>query len=258
MPDKTAPKNTFCWDELATSDVAAAKSFYGRLFGWNANDVSMGPMPYTFAQLHDTAVVGLMALGPQHAAMNVPPHWLSWVAVEDADKSAARAKELGGRVLAGPMDYGDMGRGAIVAEPTGAAFALGQPQGAQQPRVVGEPGSVGWNELLSTNVDASATFLTKLLGWKASIDTMGHFQYTTFTAGGERVAGMLPMPKEAGPAPSHWLAYFVADSVDRSVARAKELGGKVLVPAFEVQGVGRFATLQDPQGAVFALAQMGA
>lgn len=254
MPDKIAALHTFCWDELSTTDVDAAKRFYGRLFDWTTNDVAMGPAPYTFAKIRDVAAAGLMKLPPEAAAGKVPPHWLSYVYVKDTDALAAKVTTLGGRVLAGPMDYGDMGRGAVIADPTGAAFALWQPKGAIDRRIVGETSAVGWNEILSTNVDASGAFLAKLLGWRPAVESFGHLQYTTFFAGEQRVAGMLPVPAKGMP--SQWLVYFVSDDVDASVSRAQELGGKLLMPAFDVAGVGRFATLQDPQGAAFALARI--
>jgi len=254
MPETIAARNTFCWDELATSDVDAAKRFYGRLFGWITADVSMGPMPYTFARIGELPAVGMMKLRPEHEAMKVPPHWLSWVHVDDADAVAARVSGLGGRVLAGPMDYGDMGRGAVIAEPTGAAFALWQPKGKIEARVKGQAGAVGWNEILTTNIDATGSFLAKLLGWRTRVDTIGPMTYTTFLAGEERVGGMLPVPQKGMPA--SWLVYFVSDDIDRSVAQASQLGGAVLMPAYDVPGVGRFATLRDPQGAVFALAKI--
>src|SRR5512134_1419958 len=118
MPDKIPSLHTFCWDELLTSDVASAKRFYGGLFGWSTSDVSMGPASYTFGKLHDVPAAGIMKLRPEHEAMKVPPHWLSYVAVKDADALAAKVPSLGGRVLAGPMDYGDMGRGVVIADPS--------------------------------------------------------------------------------------------------------------------------------------------
>jgi hypothetical protein len=186
--------------------------------------------------------------------MKVPPHWLSWVYVDDADAVAARVAGLGGKVLAGPMDYGDMGRGAVIADPTGAAFALWQPKGPIEPRVKQQAGAVTWNELLTTNVDASGSFLSKLLGWKSRTDSIGPMTYTTFLAGDERIGGMMAAPMKE--VPSSFLVYFATDDVDKTVAQATQLGGGVVAPAFDVPGVGRFAILRDPQGAAFALAKI--
>lgn len=256
MPEKIAREKGFCWDELLTSDVAAAKRFYGPLFGWETAEVSMGPVPYTFARIRGTAAAGLMALTDQHRAMNVPPHWLSYVYVADADGLAAKARELGGKVLAGPMDYGDMGRGAVIADPTGAAFALWQPKGKVEGRITGEPGAAVWNELVSTNPDVSAGFLTKLFGWRTNTATYGTMRYTTLLNGEEPAGGLIEVPKEAAGAPSHWLVYFATEDVDQTASGAQKAGGKVLAPPFDVPNVGRFAVLQDPQGAVFALAKL--
>src|ERR1700733_8426128 len=115
MPEITkAAPGTFCWIELGTTDVAAAKKFYGGLFGWTITDVPMGGMTY-----------GLAALGAKQIA------------------------SLGGKVLVGPLDIGQ-GHMAVAADPTGAVFAVWQSVQSMGTWLMGEPGSLGWNELLST------------------------------------------------------------------------------------------------------------
>jgi len=101
---KAKPGN-FCWFELATSDQAAAKKFYGGLFGWTANDNPMGPDAYyTMFQLRGKNVAAAYTMMPEQAKQGVPPHWGTYVAVTNVDDTIARAKSLGGSVLAGPMD----------------------------------------------------------------------------------------------------------------------------------------------------------
>ena len=96
---------SFCWFELATSDQAAAKQLYGGLFGWTATDFPMGPHGfYTMFQLRGRNVGAACTLMPDQAQQGVPPHWATYVAVANIDEAIARAKTLGGTVLAGPMD----------------------------------------------------------------------------------------------------------------------------------------------------------
>src|SRR6185503_11479667 len=102
MEVNTAKPGNFCWFELATSDQAAAKKFYGGLFGWTANDSPMGPDSfYTIFQLRGRNVGGAYTLMPDQAQRGVPPHWGTYVAVANVEEAMAKAKTLGGSVLAG-------------------------------------------------------------------------------------------------------------------------------------------------------------
>lgn len=117
-------------------------------------------------------------------------------------------------------------------------------------------GTFMWNELATTDPEACKAFYEKLLGWTAEEMPMPDMSgvYTVFKADGVEAAGMLKMDGEqfAG-IPPHWLSYIQVDDVDAAVAQAQELGGSVKTPAIDVPGVGRFAVIADPSGAVVAL-----
>jgi predicted enzyme related to lactoylglutathione lyase len=121
--DAPNPTGTFVWDELLTTDVDSAKSFYGEIYGWTTRDMDMGDgITYTLFQRGDTETAGAM---PRPEGVEAPPHWISYLATSDVDATARRAKELGGTVHAGPMDIpNNIGRFAIVQDPTGAVFGL--------------------------------------------------------------------------------------------------------------------------------------
>ncbi|HZR92110.1 MAG TPA: VOC family protein [Gaiellaceae bacterium] len=118
--DAPAPAGVFVWDELGTTDADAAERFYGAVFGWTA--VDMGPEygGYRIFQRGDTRVGGMMAL----ADASIPPRWQPYVAVEDADETAARARKLAASVLLEPMDVPDVGRIAVLRDPQGAPFGV--------------------------------------------------------------------------------------------------------------------------------------
>jgi predicted enzyme related to lactoylglutathione lyase len=113
----------FGWNELATRDMPAAKAFYAKVFGWGAKD---SPMPqggsYTEWQLDGKSIGGGMQMGDNYPPQ-VPPHWLVYFVVEDADLSTAKAEELGAKVIMPPMTI-EPGRFSVVQDPNGAAFAL--------------------------------------------------------------------------------------------------------------------------------------
>jgi uncharacterized protein len=121
-------EGVFVWDELHTSDTAAAKSFYGEVFGWKARDEDMGGVTYTiFSTPSGTDVGGCF---PLEEGMQAPPHWLVYIAADDIDATTARAKELGATVFVEPADIPNVGRFSVVQDPTGAVFGLfkGTPQ----------------------------------------------------------------------------------------------------------------------------------
>src|SRR6516225_5002986 len=116
----------FCWVDLATTDPAAAKRFYGSLFGWQAEDMPAGPgMTYTMCKLKNQYVSALYALDKQRQSQGEPSHWLPYINVRNADDIAKKASQGGGKVLMnGPFDVLDVGRMAPIQDPTGAYFAI--------------------------------------------------------------------------------------------------------------------------------------
>ena len=157
---------TFCWVELGTTDSEAAKKFYTELFGWTPDDKPVGPgMVYTMLNLDGKNAGALYQLDPERIAQGTPPHWLSYVLVTSADESAAKAKELGATLLAGPFDVMTVGRMAVVQDPTGAVFALWQPKDHLGAGVVNVPNSFCWNELMTTDTAKDGDFYSGLFGW---------------------------------------------------------------------------------------------
>ena len=115
-------RGQFCWNELMTTDVAAAKTFYTRLLGWTPEPFGEG-MDYTVLKKDNASVGGLMKT-PQPG---MPAQWLAYVLVEDVDAAAAQAAKLGGKVCKAPFDVPEVGRIAVVMDPQGAAFGLFKP-----------------------------------------------------------------------------------------------------------------------------------
>lgn len=116
-------------------------------------------------------------------------------------------------------------------------------------------GAFSWHELLTENVEAAKQFYSELLGWKTEDVPMESGTYTIVKVSDEQVGGIMTMPpqaKELG-APPNWGTYITVDDVDATAARANELGATALVPPTDIPGVGRFSTIQDPQGAIVSI-----
>ena len=112
-----------------------------------------------------------------------------------------------------------------------------------------------WYELMTGDVGAAAAFYSEVVGWAAQDSGMPGIDYTLLKAGDARLAGLMALPPElrAAGQPAAWRGYIAVDDVDATAARLLQAGGKVLRPADDIPGVGRFASVADPQGAPFVL-----
>ena len=246
---------TFCWVELGTSDNEAAKNFYTQLFDWEYVDNPMGPdSVYTILKRNGKDVGGLYKLMPDMVAQGIPPHWMSYVAVTNADESAEKAKAEGATVMNGPFDVFTMGRMAVIQDPAGAVFSIWEAKDHKGAGGYGEPGFLIWNELGTNDPENAGQFYSNMFGWTRQPFPGSPVEYTIFNNGDRGVGGMYKITPEMGLIPPpHWLVYFAVDDCDAKVQKATELGANVMKPAEDIPGVGRFAILIDPQGAMFAI-----
>lgn len=240
---------TFSWVDLATTDAAGAKAFYGELFGWHAEDMPGEGGAYTMFRLDGKDVAACFEQGD-----GAPPHWNSYVTVEDVDGALAMAAELGGSVLMPAGDVEGIGRMAVISDPTGAPLALWEPHGHVGAGLVNSPGALCWNDLGTTDVDAAMAFHGGLFGWtfdqRLDEDPLRYMRIRN--ADTENGSIHLQGEDERGT-PPHWDVYFATSDLDGMNSRLTELGGRVLVPPLEVPAGGRVSVAVDPQGAAFGL-----
>jgi len=245
---------TFCWPELATIDQPRARSFYTQLFGWEVREQDMGEAgTYTLLRKDDRDVGALYQLSKDQREQGVPPHWLSYVAVDSADRAAEQAVRLGAKPIMAPLDVYDIGRMAVLEDPQGAVFALWQAKKHIGAGVLDEIGSLCWTELQTRDTAAARRFYGGLFGWAVEEMPMGPATYTLFKRDHKPAGGMMAIAPLMGPMPPNWLVYFSVDDCDTTVAKAIMAGGKVVVAPQSAPGVGRYAVMTDPQGAHFAM-----
>jgi len=253
MPEVIShPPGAFCWIELATTEPNAAKEFYGKLFGWTFADMPTGPSEvYTIFKLKGRDVAAAYAIDPRQMP-GIPPHWMVYIATADADATARRTAELGGAVMKDAFDVFDLGRMAVLKDPTGAVYCVWQARKNTGIGIHNEPGAFCWGQLDTSDTAKAEAFYTALFGWNAKTGTDGGMTYTEWRLGGVPIGGMMALPPGAG-APPHWLAYFAVDDCDASATKAAALGATTHVPPTDIPGTGRFAVFADPQGAAFAI-----
>ena len=252
---ETYAPGTFCWADLGSPDAAAAKRFYTALFGLTAEDRPMGPDAfYTMLTVDGRSVAALYQQEP--APAGTPPQWLSYISVGSVNESAQRAKELGGAVLMDAFDVLDVGRMAMVQDPTGAVVALWEPRRHAGAGLMGEPNAICWNELATTDTRRAGAFYTSLFGWSTERQPMGNGGYTMFMDAGAPRGGMMAIPPELGRVAPHWKIYFAVSDCDGSTKKAKSSGATVHVGPRDIPDTGRFSVMSDPQGAMFAVIQL--
>jgi len=242
-----APAGSFCWIELGTSDLAAAKRFYGQLFNWSARDSH----EYTLFLSDGRPAAGGYTLRPDQRAEGVPPHWLLYVGVADADAAAARAGELGAKILAPARDAMGQGRMAVIQDPTGAVFAIWQPLAHSGFSAQG-PGTFCWADLSTPDPIRAGEFYGELLGWKfreAPNDSSG---YAHISVGDRAIGGMLPPSARTPATPPHWLAWIAVADCDATVSAAAATGARICAGP-QMRNFGRYAVLADPEGAFFGV-----
>ena len=233
----------FCWFELATTDQNAAKSFY---------DQPMGPNEfYTMLKLHDKTVGALYGKGAELLQLGIPPHWALYISVANVDESAKKAESLGAKIIMQPFDVMDLGRMATVQDPAGAVFMLWQAKLHQGAAVIDEPGAFCWYELSVHDTEKAKAFYTGLFGWEAR----GSPEYVEWKSGGKHIGGMMEIKPEWGPVPPNWTAYVMVTNCDETAAKAKSIGGSILMGPSDIPNTGRFAVIKDPQSAIIAIYQ---
>lgn len=241
---------TFCWADLSTTDQDAAKSFYGGLFGWEAEDMPVGDdAVYSMMRLDGHNVAAIAPQPQMQRDAGAPPSWNSYVSVESADATVERAKELGATVHAPAFDVMEAGRMAVIQDPQGAYVLAWEPRGHIGAALVNAPGALSWNELQSPDIDASAAFHSGLFGWQTTPMENSPEPYLVIQNGDAANGGIRPLTEGAPP---HWLAYFGIGDIDAGLAKVKELGGAELAGPIDI-GIAKIGIVQDPQGAVFAL-----
>ena len=249
---------TFCWVDLATTDSKAAKKFYSELMGWETMDIPAGPdMVYTMLQFRGKEVGGLYGMGPEQRSQGLPPHWMSYVSVVDVDGTAEKAKSLSGTIVMEPADVFEAGRMALIQDPTGAVVAVWQPKEHIGVLLKNELWTFCWNELMTHDEQKAVEFYGRLFGWTAQSQKMGDGSlYTMFALGDVQVGGMMTIKEEWGDVPPNWMIYFAVEDCHASVEKAESMGGKIVVPVTDVPNVGKFAVIEDPQGATSGIIKL--
>ena len=266
---RTYPHGVTCWIDTEQPDPAEAARFYAGLFGWTLTDAVPPDAPGTYL----IATLGgqdVAAIGP---ATSGTAAWHTYVAVDDADATAAAVTRLGGTVPAGPEDAGPGGRAATCTDPLGAGFRLWQAGRRPGAQLANTPGAWNFSDLHTPDRDAAMAFYGPLFGWlavdmeqgagtmiqvpgygdhlAATVDPGIHERQASAPPGfADVIGGVVVVP--AGE-PARWHVTFTVADRDASAATAERLGAAVLTSSDDLWT--RNALVRDPHGAQFTIAQ---
>jgi len=230
--------------DLSTSDTTAVRSFYTGLFGWTADEPQEEFGGYfMFNGAGGQPVAGCMP-AMEGGARDV---WSVYLAVEDAGQALESVAAHGGQVIVPAMAVGEAGTMGVALDPGGAAIGLSQADQFGGIGCAGEPGLPSWFELHARAYDTQAAFYRDVFGWNVSQLMSDPFRYSVLAHGEDQLAGIMD-----GGDDFTWSVYIWTDDADATLARAAELGGKVISPAQDTP-YGRLATVADPCGAQFKL-----
>jgi len=235
------PKGKFAWYELMTSDTKAAGEFYSDVVGWTTKEMpGTDGSNYTTFNLGEAGIAGML---------NIPGH-TGWI---------VKIVEAGGKLWKPATDVPGMLRFAVMSDPQGAGIIVFTPNPnmpTPERPAPPTPGTIGWHELYTTDLDAGFDFYNRLFGWTkvSDMDTGPMGTYRIFDEGDHKQMGDGGMMNKPPHIPvSCWGFYFNVDSINAAVQRVQSGGGKVLNGPMQVPGGGWIIQGQDPQGAMFSL-----
>lgn len=256
--------NTFCWTEIATTNIETTKNFYKNVFGWETknSEVPMEGFVYQEYSLPNGIPMGgiFEMQAEMYGGEMPPPHFMNYIAVENIDEMTSKVFDLNGKIVSPPMDIPNVGRFSVVEDLTGAVFSLITLKETYPPSPLSSnPGELTWYELNTKDIEKSKNFYQEFLGWEVN-PSEHNKDYSNISINGVCFGGMLQITQDWGEGweniPSHWLNYVAVADCDETVGKIKENGGNICIDNFVIENVGKMAVASDQAGAVFSIIQM--
>ena len=283
-----------CWVDASESDPDAAVKFYSGLFGWEFEDVMpAGSERNYFIARHEAAsssifdLSGALRSGDVAAVRSIPEAaprmamWNTYFWVDSADEAASKVRDAGGGVMMEPFDFLDACRMGVFTDPEGAAFGVWEAKEHKGARLVNDPGAPVFNGLNTRDLESAKSFYGSVFGWQTGPIGGGAEGWTLPGYGDwlERehhpnlrkqmaeagapegfedvVAAVIPIRDNHSDTPAHWSVTFATEDADATAAKARDLGGEVIVPPFDAPWSTatytiRITVVSDPQGATFS------
>ena len=242
---------TFIGADLITEDAEAASGFYAALFGWDVEKVEDGGYRIN----HKGRLIGSISQidGSQDVDRSF---WLVALAVNDLKQSMRSAGENNATVYEKITKVKDLGRYAVIGDAEKAPVMFIQsgktPIGGTE-----GPGAWVWAELWTDDIEKAATFYADVVGVGHDTTDRGGEDYHLFTSQGKPRAGIVKIPVELERVDPGWAPYVGITDIAATLAKAKKLGGRVILGETEHPAAGSVALILDPVGAALFVYQLG-
>lgn len=241
----------FVWFDLITDDLAATRSFYSQVFGWQFRDAAPGSQGYLLIHNADRDIGGAI-LHKQASAKVGGARWLALISVADMEQALRRVEQQGGKVVAPPKTIARRGTHALVRDAEGAYFGVLRSDSGDPADTPVADGDFFWADLLAREPARAAEFYRGVTGYEVSAEHIGRgIDRIVLSSGGYARAGIAPLPaavKQAG-----WLPYVLVADVAGTVKKVTGAGGRVLVEPRADLLDGNLAVIADPRGGVLGV-----
>ncbi len=243
------------WHDLLVRDIRTAEKFYGELFGWQFKQLDLygnGKQGnYSLIMHKGRPIAGMVDTTQLRKDVNLV-QWVSVFSTADIDKAVSSVKTAGGTVYTAPSSIGERGELAVVADSQGGLFAMLQTKTGDPAETSPEVGGFLWDELWTRDTEKAKTFYQALFPYDSkTADLENGDTYHYFATNQTPRAAVITNPVD-GLAPT-WVTFIRVDDPASIVAKAEQLGGKVLLDVQDNPVGGKLAIIQDPDGAGFVV-----
>ncbi len=262
VPAITAPATTehlvgkVIWLDLETTDAARAKKFYSGLLGWDFRNYHADGTDYAVAMSGGRPVAGIL---PRriHKGEERPSAWLPFIAVRDVDSAVSNALQHHAQIESDPANFPLRGRQALLMDPEGVRFGILASSSGDPPDAAATPGTWSWTALVARDSGDEAVFYQQVFGYDLlGMPTNSGFERIRLSSEGQARISVSGMPADAASLHPYWIDFVrVANAAD-TVARALELGGRVILNVHRNDQGDQTAVLADPTGARFGITQL--
>lgn len=243
----------FVWADLVTTDVAGARRFYGGLFGWAFAQLGTGRDSYTLAYHAGVPVAGMAEREPAPKQVRQAA-WIAFMSVADVREAASEVAGKGGRVLIPAKTVEGRGDMVIVADPDGAPFGMIRSASGDPADFRADAGEWIWALYQSPDATSAAAFYQDIADYEVvPDDRFPDTPHFFLVAQGFARASLAEIPAGRSGLRPDWLYFVRVKDMRASLARAVELGGRVIVEASPAALDGRIAVIADPAGAPLGL-----
>ncbi len=244
------------WLDLETTHLSAAKKFYAGLFGWHFRDYHADQMDYAVAMQGDHAVAGILQRRIRKDEERASA-WLPFIAAREVDAAVTISLQHHAQIDSEPENLPLRGRQALLTDPEGVRFGILASSSGDPPDTAATPGTWMWTALVARDSADEAVFYQKVFGYSLlGMPTNTGFERIRLSSDGQARISVSEMAADAASAHPYWIQFVRVANATDTVARARKLGGQVILNVQRNDRGDQSAVLSDPTGARFGITEL--